>query len=233
LPRLSAEQAARLLSDPTRVQILLALRNGPASVSELVQVAKTTQSNVSNHLAWLRARGAVERRRVGRMAEYRLVDGGATPVIDALGALDPKPTAQRDKADLALARTCYDHLAGRLGVELFDALLAGDAITEPRGPRAEVDLGPRASAAFDSLGLPTIPQQESRRRFAFGCLDWTERRFHLGGSLGAASADRFLDAGWVLREPTGRALRVRRAAWDAVDLVKQSGQSGWIGASPR
>lgn len=208
-----------LLSARTRIRILSRLRTGPASVGELVQLFSTTQSNVSNHLALLRAAGVVQRTRAGRVVEYRLIHGAAEPVIDALGGLVERPAVERDRGALATARTCYDHLAGRLGVNLFDTLLAAGAIAEPRGPKADVELGRQASATFESLGLPAIPRQSGRRRFAYGCLDWTERRYHLGGVLGAAIAERFLDAGWVVRASSGRALRVKPSAWRAVDRL--------------
>ena len=105
------------------------------------------------------------------------------------------------------ARTCYDHLAGKLGVAVCDALLHAGAIA-PDGERAYA-LGPSADRAFAALGV--VLPQASRRAYARPCLDWSERRPHLAGRLGAAVADTMLERDWVTRVPQTRALRVTDA----------------------
>jgi hypothetical protein len=106
---------------------------------------------------------------------------------------------------LARARTCYDHLAGRLGVAIFDALVARRAIEQPaaryRGP---VGLGPAGPAVFGELGVDLDEARLERRQFATACGDWSERRPHLGGALGAALWAWALQRGWVVRKPGTR-----------------------------
>jgi len=106
---------------------------------------------------------------------------------------------------LAKARTCYDHLAGRLGVAIFDSLVARRAIAQPaaryRGP---LGLGPAGPEVFGRLGIDLDEVRRQRRQFATACGDWTERRPHLGGALGAALWVRSLERGWVVRKPGTR-----------------------------
>jgi len=109
---------------------------------------------------------------------------------------------------LIAARTCYDHLAGRYGVALFDALLAQEAIKEPAEMHGKVELGARGEEVFGKLGLNLSALRRERRRFAFACPDWTERRPHLGGSLGAALWAYGVERGWMVKQPGTRAIIV-------------------------
>lgn len=123
----------------------------------------------------------------------------------------PRPRAGSLDPSLAGARTCYDHIAGRLGVALFDQLVAAGALQEPpAADNSEVALGPGAAAAFAPLGVDLAAPLPRRRKAATTCLDWTERRPHLGGALGAAVLDSALRSGWVQRSG-GRALTVTPA----------------------
>jgi hypothetical protein len=124
--------------------------------------------------------------------------------------------AGRASPALAAARTCYDHLAGRLGVALFDALVTRGAITPPGEPGQPVILGPTAEAVFSTLAIDLGEARRARRRFATGCLDWTERRPHLGGSLGAAVWAQCCERGWVVRQPGGRAVVVTDAGRNGI-----------------
>jgi hypothetical protein len=99
-----------------------------------------------------------------------------------------------------------DHLAGKLGVALFDALLARDAIEPPEAAGAPVELGSAGAAVFGGLGADLTALRRGRRRFATACLDWTERRPHLGGALGAALWAACIERGWVVRQPGSRAV---------------------------
>jgi len=213
---------ARALSDPLRLEILSLLLAGPATVAELVSTTRSTQPNVSNHLAVLRARGLVRGDRAGRQVRYRLAGPSVGQLVEALAALAGSETGRPPPASpLAEARSCYDHLAGRLGVAVLDALVKEQAVG-PAGRGGVVDLGPRADQILDRLGVDGARAARSRRRFAFACLDWTERRAHLGGALGAELFGRFLEAGWVVREPGTRAVlltpRGRRALRRALRL---------------
>lgn len=217
------------LADPLRLSILRELMGGPATVSELTALTDATQPNVSNHLALLRERGLVRATREGRQMRYELRDPAVASLIEALAAVADGPekrAAERVTPPLAQARLCYDHLAGRVGVALYDALVARGALrpAEPpataragrAGPSAAVELGPAGDAIFAALGVSVADARREKRRFAFGCVDWTERRPHLGGALGAALCASAMAHGWVARQPGTRAVIVTDAGWQAL-----------------
>ena len=201
---------AQALADPLRLMILERLMDGPAAVSELVLLTGEAQSNVSNHLAILRGRGLVGATRLGRQRLYEISDPGVAQLVESLFAIEGRRPAKLQKSPaLARARTCYDHLAGRLGVAIFDSLVAHRVIAHPtaryRGP---VELGPAAKRVFADLGIDLEEVRKERRQFATACGDWTERRPHLGGALGAAVWARALERGWVAQRPGSRIVLV-------------------------
>jgi DNA-binding transcriptional ArsR family regulator len=202
-PRLG--EVARALADPLRLAVLQHLMNGPATVSGIVSVTGETQSNVSNHLALMRERGLVRASRQGRQRIYELRDGSVAQLVESLTAVaGAEPARYRGSPPLTRARTCYDHLAGRVGVALFDTLLSRGAVGGPHEPKASVELGPEGEAVFGELGIDLEEVRRERRRFAYACLDWTERKPHLGGALGAALWAKFVERGWVLTKPGTR-----------------------------
>lgn len=197
---------AQALADPLRLIILERLMDGPAAVSELVLLTSAAQSKVSNHLAVLRDRGLVNATRLGRQRLYEISDPSVAHMLESLtGIAGRSPTRLEKSPSLARARTCYDHLAGRLGVAIFDSLVARRAIAKPaaryRGP---VGLGPAGPRVFRDLGIDLDEARKERRQFATACGDWTERRPHLGGALGAALWARTLEQGWVVQKPGTR-----------------------------
>jgi DNA-binding transcriptional ArsR family regulator len=201
---------AQALADPLRLTILERLMDGPAAVSELVLLTGEAQSKVSNHLATLRERGMVAVTRLGRQRLYEISNPGIAQLVECLFAIEPRRPARLEKSPaLARARTCYDHLAGRLGVAIFDSLVAHRVIAHPaaryRGP---VELGPAAEGVFGDLGIELDEVRKERRQFATACGDWTERRPHLGGALGAAVWARALERGWVANKPGSRIVLV-------------------------
>ena len=206
----AATAIAGALADPTRLRILERLTGGPAAVSELTVLTGEPQPKVSNHLAVLRERGLVGVTRIGRQRVYEVSDPSVGQLIESLGLIAGRG-GERVKMSppLARARTCYDHLAGRLGVAIFDALVGRRAIRHPheryRGP---IDLGPAGPATFERLGIDLNEVRLERRRFATACGDWSERRAHLGGALGAALWARALEGGWVVRRPGSRVVVV-------------------------
>jgi DNA-binding transcriptional ArsR family regulator len=210
---------AQALADPLRLAILRQLMGGPAAVSELVSATGASQSNLSNHLALLRERRLVRAERQGRQQVYAIRDADVGELVESLARVagTPPVAATRKTPAIMRARTCYDPLAGQLGVGLFDALVAREALAAPSLSTVEhtapstVALGPAAAEVFDALGVPLAEARKSRRRFATACLDWTERRPHLGGALGAAVWARAISAGWVLRAPASRAVLVTEA----------------------
>lgn len=201
---------AQALADPTRFAIVERLTDGPAAVSELVALAGEAQSKVSNHLAVLRERGLVSVTRLGRQRLYEIADPSVAQLVESLLVMaGRRPTRLALSPSLAKARTCYDHLAGRLGVAIFDALVARRGIVQPdaryRGP---LELGPAGGSLLGGLGVDLDEVRKERRQFATACGDWSERRPHLGGALGAALWARFLEQGWVAQKPGTRVVVV-------------------------
>ena len=204
---------AGAIADPARAAMLEALFDGaPRSAGALAREAGVAASTASHHLGRLLDAGLIVVEPDGRRRAFRLAGPEVARALEALAVVSPQRAsrtlrrATRVEAERA-ARTCYDHLAGRLGVAVCDALLGARAIA-PDGDRDYV-LGPRADRAFAALGVSLPPR--SRRAYARACLDWSERRPHLAGALGAAIADALLVRRWVTRVPNTRALRVTDA----------------------
>ena len=203
--KVTATEVAGALADPLRFQILGQLLDGPVNVAELVAAAGASQPNVSNHLAVLRRRGLVTSERRGRQVVYRLAGPSVAQVVEALSSLAAPRSKPPVPAPIAVARTCYDHLAGRLGVVVLRGLHRTRAVGRPRADGA-IDLGPDAERVFDRLGVDLAEAAAGRRRFAFACLDWTEKQAHLGGALGAAVCDAAIGRGWVVPQRGTRAV---------------------------
>lgn len=205
----SAASIAQVLADPLRLAMLHRLMEGAATAGELVSVTEGSQPRVSNHLRVLREHGLVTVQREGRQMAYSLAGPAVSALVEALGAV-AGGRAHRDRRTdpvLMQARTCYDHLAGVFGVWLYDRLVALEAIEPASSIRGDIGLGPAATRWFDLLGVD--PSEASRkRRFAYGCRDWTERRPHVGGALGAALCEEALRRGWVSRISGTRAVRL-------------------------
>jgi DNA-binding transcriptional ArsR family regulator len=207
----------KAVAEPVRLRILDHLMGGAAAVSELVAATGATQSNVSNHLLLLRERGLVRASKLGRQRVYELKDAQVARLMESLASVagGARLATVRDSA-LVEARTCYDHLAGKLGVQIFEALVERDAIRLPNpypqegraATRSEVELGPQADVEFARLGVSLQDAMKGSRSLGFACRDWTERRPHLGGKLGAALWARFVETGWVQRKAGTRAVLV-------------------------
>src|SRR5262249_44048561 len=162
----SPSTIAQALADAVRFRIMERLTDGPAAVSELVLLSEESQSNVSNHLAVLRAQGLVAVTRIGRQRVYEVADPSVGQLVESLGMIAGRGSERlKLSPSLARARTCYDHLAGRLGVAIFDTLVARRAILHPaaryRGP---VVLGPAGERGFGGLGLQLDEGDPGRRR---------------------------------------------------------------------
>lgn len=199
---------AQALADPLRLAVLHHLMGGRSSVSELMTLVGSEQSRLSNHLAVLRERGLVRATRQGRQVFYELFDGAVARLVESLSQIGAAPARTAKSAPVARARTCYDHLAGRLGVTVFKALVAGDALVSPRDVPGDVELGSGAQRLFGKLGVDLDGARRERRRLATACLDWTERQPHLGGALGAAVWSEVVSRGWIVRRPGTRAVVV-------------------------
>ncbi|HWE76704.1 MAG TPA: helix-turn-helix transcriptional regulator [Stellaceae bacterium] len=202
---------ASLIGDTTRANILAALLDGRAlTASELAYFAHVSPQTASGHLAKLTDGQLLTILRQGRNRYYRL----ATPLVAqmlegimAVAAHGPQRHRPASKADdaMRMARTCYDHFAGKLGVGLADNLIErGYLVLTPEAGEVTED-GARFLADF---GLDLAALRSKRRVLCRPCLDWTERRLHLGGTVGAALAKRCFDLSWIARMRDSRAVAV-------------------------
>lgn len=208
---------AALLADRTRAVMLTVLLDGrPLSAGELARTAGVSAATASSHLGKLLDGDLVTVVKQGRHRYYRLKGAEVATVIEALSLISPSVKVRslrqsRQAAALGLARTCYDHLAGRAGVALFDAL-RGHGLIEPRcaaeddPKRSAYDVTDKGRERLERIGVDVDAVRASRRRFAGHCLDWTERRPHLNGALGAAVTTSLVDLGWFERGTSRRSL---------------------------
>lgn len=212
-----------LLADDARATMLLSLLGGDAvPAGELARRAGVSPSGASAHLRRLRDGGLIAEEAVGRRRLFRLASDELAEALEALARVaPPKPVnglraAQAGEA-LRHARTCYDHLAGELGVAVTDALVARGVLASSDGTFAVSAPG---AVWFEQLEIDLVPLRRARRSFARACLDWSERRPHLAGSLGAAVASAFFARRWIERLPGGRAvvLTPAGAAWLETEL---------------
>jgi len=205
-------EVAALVGDTARATMLAALMGGQAlTASELAAAARVSRSTASGHLGKLvRARllsvTQKRRNRYYRIASplvARMLEG-----ITAVAALETPPRYQPRSAQddaLRFARTCYDHLAGWLGVALADALVARKYVilSEEGG-----ELTPRGRRLLTQFGAELAAKPGNRRIFCRACLDWSERRYHVAGLVGAEILRRCLELGWVTRGRDSRAVRI-------------------------
>lgn len=206
-------EISALAGDPARASMLHALMDGRAlTAGELSRVAGVTPQTTSGHLARLATAGLVSVEQQGRHRYHRLATPSIARMLESIMrvAADLAPVRRRlsvgpRDASLRLARTCYDHLAGTLGVALADAL----------AEQGHVELGPDAGIVTDGgiaflrqLGVAIDRPSKSRRIACRPCLDWSERRAHLAGSIGAALCARSFEAGWVRRLDGTRAVAI-------------------------
>ena len=214
---------AALMADPARAAMLGGLLAGtPLSAGELSQLAGVSPATASAHLARLLDGGLVTVTRQGRHRYYRLAGHEVATVLEAIAQISPvRPVRSlrqsQEAAALAQARTCYDHLAGQAGVELLDALLRA-GVLNGNGSGADVAYEVTAEGAerLAGFGVDVVQVRRSRRRFAGACLDWTQRRPHLNGALGAAVTGRLLELGWIERGPSRRAVKITGPGQDGL-----------------
>jgi DNA-binding transcriptional ArsR family regulator len=208
---------ARVLAHETCVRLVDALGAGETTVTDLASRLGLEQPRVSAHLALLREAGLVDCRAAGRQRLYALRGQGAALALAALRTLAADvagPTAGGARAappgggsPIRLARTCYDHLAGVAGVQLLDTLLDRDWLDRTEG--RELRLTDRGAGALAAAGVDLEAAQRSRRAFAIECPDWTERRPHLGGALGASLLAALLRQDRARLHPGDRVVELR------------------------
>ena len=212
-------EVAALVGDPARANIMCALMDGRAlTAKELAYAANISPQTASGHLAKLTEARLLSVVPQGRHRYFRL----STPLVSqmlegifAVAAHGPprfRPSHKLDEA-MRTARLCYDHIAGRLGVGLADTLSSrGHVILADEGGEV-TEPGVEFLTRF---GIDLEATQRRRRRFCRSCLDWSERRPHLGGAVGAAVADRFAALGWTQRTRNSRALVITPAGRDGL-----------------
>jgi DNA-binding transcriptional ArsR family regulator len=211
--RLGVPAIAAAIGEPARARMLLSLMDGRARTStELAIIAQVSAPTASVHLAKLRAVKLVRTLPAGRNRYYSLQGEEVATALEALSVLAGAArdaSAARIPAHLRVARTCYDHVAGALGVSWHDRLRALEwlALDERAG---SYELTARGASGLTALGVDVGAVRAQRRRFACACLDWSERRAHLAGALGAALLQLALKHRWVQRHLDSRALSITR-----------------------
>lgn len=202
---------AALIADPSRAAMLSVLLGGHAlPAGELAQCAKISPQTASTHLAKLVSGGLLSVTQTGRHRYYYLSSKEVAQALESLSVIAPAPRVRSLNQGLEAqairhARTCYDHLAGKLGVSLTQALLDRQ-IVQQYGEAFEVTAD--GMVWFTKLGIDCAALQKQRRAFAVICIDWSERKPHLAGALGAAMAHQMFQMKWIIRVDTSRAVKV-------------------------
>jgi DNA-binding transcriptional ArsR family regulator len=206
---------AAAIAEPARARMLCRLLDGHARTgTELSIVAGVSASTASAHLAKLVAHRLVKVAAQGRHRYYRLASAHVATALEALTVVAGVPQAPFVPSTpdrLRAARTCYDHMAGALAVALHDRMFALHWLAHaPANGDGAYEVTRAGHKALGALGVDVGEVRARRRRFACGCLDWSERRPHLAGALGAALLDLSLERRWIERDLDSRALSVTR-----------------------
>ncbi|TQR20690.1 ArsR/SmtB family transcription factor [Psychrobacillus vulpis] len=204
-------EVAALLGEKSRATILTSLMDGRFhTASELAFMAGITPQTASFHLSKLVEGNLVIVEKNGRHRYFKLANGDIARILETFLSISPPPEVRSLKQSSQLkllqeARTCYDHLAGKLGVYLTEALLnSGYLKKEER----EFVVTPKGEHFFSDFGIDLSDLKRKRRSFSHACLDWSERQHHLAGALGHRLFTHFLEVGWIVRVPSIRAVKV-------------------------
>jgi DNA-binding transcriptional ArsR family regulator len=208
-------EVARVLADPTRSSMLMSLMDPrPLTAGELALQSNASPQAASAHLAQLVKCGLLQVERRGRDRYFKLSGSHVAEFLEVMTrvcAFAEFPGVSDRTVHLTalkFARTCYDHLAGRLSVQIADRMIA-DGILALSG--AEFQLTPKSEVFFGAVGIDLKPLRSQRRFFARSCLDWSERRPHVAGALGCALLAKFEDLKWIVPMRGSRAVRVTLA----------------------
>jgi len=205
------EAAASLIGEKGRAAMLVSLMDGSARpAGELALVAGVSPQSATAHLTKLVEGQMLRVVRTGRHKYYRLASAAVAHAVEALSAATPRGTIAERKSGgpdekLRFARTCYDHLAGSLAIELAQALQRLGLV---RALEGSFEVTRSGEAWLGEMGIDVEDTRSQRRAFAVPCLDWTERRFHIAGGLGAALLREMLGRGWIARSRSSRAVRL-------------------------
>ncbi|RED54165.1 ArsR/SmtB family transcription factor [Aestuariispira insulae] len=212
-------EIASLIGDPARANMLSALMDGRAlTATELSLIAGVTPQTASSHLGKMQTAGLLSLEKQGRHRYFRLSGQDVADALEALMVLSSQTnprkrhTGPKDQA-MRHARTCYDHLAGCVGVALTDALIERGLIRDQDHGLAITEAGSRY---FEQIGIDIPQLKTGKRAVTRPCLDWSERRPHLGGALGAAILDRFLEKGWLNRRKNSRTIQITPPGYQAL-----------------
>src|SRR5260370_2877078 len=209
----SVSGIAAAIGEPARERMLFCLMDNRARTStELAVVADVSPSTASVHLSRLKTERLVKVLIQGKHRYYSLAGADVAKILEGLRVLAGYSRNKFEPSThnrLRAARTCYDHLAGSLGVLLHDRLVAMQWLSKRvRVKDNSYDLTAKGIEALEALGVDIAAARALRRRFAFACLDWSERRSHLGGALGAALLNLLLKRKWVTQDLDSRALTI-------------------------
>lgn len=210
----AVSQIAAAIAEPARARMLCCLLDGHARTStELAVIAEVSPSTASVHLKRLAQRQLVRVNAQGKHRYYSLGDERVAAALEALMVLGGKRRdtfTPRTPPRLRLARTCYDHMAGTLAVSLHDQMWDKKWITGDRRGGVSYELTALGAQELAALGIDLAPLRAARRRLACACLDWSERRPHVGGAVGAALLKMAVQRKWVVKDLDSRALRVTK-----------------------
>src|SRR5215471_15397719 len=208
----SACSIAAAIGEPARARMLYCLTDGRARTStELAIVADVSPSTASVHLQRLMSNRLVKVLAQGKHRYYSLEGPNVAAALEALSVLAGATNntfVPNTPGPLRAARTCYDHIAGSLGVTLHDRIRAMGWLADDSKGGSSYGLTPRGEKGLAALGVDVDATRALRRRFAFACVDWSERRPHLGGALGAGLLRIALKRKWVTQDLDSRVLRV-------------------------
>ncbi|HEY3884964.1 MAG TPA: helix-turn-helix transcriptional regulator [Vicinamibacterales bacterium] len=210
-PDESVAAIAAAIGEPARARMLYCLADGRArTATELAIVGAVTPSTASAHLQRLTARRLVTVVAQGKHRYYALNGPDVAAALEALNVVagTSRGFHPTTPPELRAARSCYDHIAGALGVAVFDRFIAAGWLSRPVRDQDACDVTALGRSALTAAGLDVDAAGALRRRFAFACLDWSERRPHLGGALGAAVLDLALRKRWVVRDLNTRILNL-------------------------
>ncbi len=203
-----------IIGDPTRAIILTALLDGRAwTAGELAHHARVTPQTTSSHLKLLADSLLIKKDIQGRHHYFRLASPEIANILENLTLLasyrNEKTQQHSTTPDkLRHARTCYDHIAGQLGVKITEGMLDKNYLQKTDGKDYLVT--EKGHAFFLSLGIDCALIKQQRRQFAYQCLDWSERQYHLAGALGAQLCSLFIQRKWLTKAPNSREIKVTR-----------------------
>jgi len=202
-------KTATLIGDATRASILWNLLDGKAfTATELAIAVETSAQNISMHLGKLLDADLISVEKQGRHKYYRFSNKEVAYAVEAMANLIPKPEISAKKKTenyppIKYCRTCYDHLAGKIGVALAESLLEQKIIIEKNNT---FEISPEGGKWFSDFGINLEEAQKQKRIFLKPCLDWSERRYHIAGSVGTLLLNKMLEQDWIRRTANSRVI---------------------------